>query len=513
MVTALAVGAPKSAVQVAIEEMAKATGENPSRIRPISAEWATVLADGFIVELTIESGSFETPLNLRSDLGVAFQGVEQRRWEQYVRSHGTKLIFPKAEIREIERLKGVMRNLLIEYAMNTSILKHGRMMPLGQAECFRCGEKNLKAKGEMAYAPLAAHTAKEHKGQEPSGKERGWWYLEWKGKQDKLTEQYMAEAARLAGKYDELYRIALADAATFADDAFARLLREGNAPTDDQQEFIENYVLRPLRRRFPSRAKMESDFKVEWTREFLPLASVLAEDQAKATQILADAMSAEKAAVELARAKTEVERDVIESRRAMIGQFRDFVSDMEGGVRSLIYERTVDALAILDRNDGVLPEVTARNMVDIIKSMDALQFGVPDEELEQQMGRLRTAIAIAPRTQREANASNTEAVFEGMARVAAGLRLALNEIGRPPANRREKLTATVVGAGGAEAEFVSEQEFDPGARVGIPASSAMLKEMAEGRVRRVRAGVAEPEMPTLVLNGRQRRVRETVAAK
>jgi len=508
----------KGAVARAAAEVAQVIGEKPERVRAIDPKWATATTDGLVIELTIESGSFETPVRTMTDFGFRFTPELQEKWNKYVRSHGTKLIFPKEEIREVERLKGEMRNLLIDYSQSTVILKHGRLMPFGQAECARCGETNLKVTGkdadEWGFAPLRYHTDKAHKGDEPLGKERGWWYLEWKGKMDKLIEQYYAERDRLVGKWDELNKLAVADARLFADAAYANLLRDNNAPTDDQNEFYEQYVVRPLMRRFPSKSKMQADFKVEWSKGFLVLASLLAEDQAKARGILADERAMEIAAEQIAKAKTEVERDIIEARRAEIGKFRDFVSDMEGGVRTMLYDATIDALAIVDRRDGVLPSQTAERLADVLRSMKALQFGVADSELEDQMRKLRKAIAIAPRTEKQYTKSGADIAMDNLEKVAAGLRLALIEIGRPPATRREKLIAKIQ-TNGREQQLETEREFDPGERVGIPNSVETLREMAAGRIRRVRGSVED--VPTLNLttpaaSRRSRQVAEAVSA-
>ena len=273
-----------------------------------------------------------------------------------------------------------------------------------QNELLRLGDKYLfparfrKAADSLDTAArtyLAGHTSKTHWGQFLPAPD----YADVMAKLKEYQAQYLDIARDINASYDEAVSETLAAYRDEAHRIYKRLKRltiernERRALADEAQ-FVDEFVER-IRALIPSRKDIVDSFGFEIEIGYIPLPSLLSEDEAQADRVRAkrDAeRQREQSAKELHDMKHEqkrraermsmsiqeaallkreemladMNRDVVEAARKQKQQLIDgFMQDIASGTRQLFYKAITDVLGAIKRNRKIHPRsvVQLRNVV------------------------------------------------------------------------------------------------------------------------------------------------------
>jgi hypothetical protein len=259
--------AAPSAVGQAARDLADAIGEDPARVRVRDPHWATYLTEGCVVRLHVGRWRAVTTLT-HADLGLTPGDDDERRAWDRVLLLGRRLLLPRAVVDRAERLESQARRLLEAHAFRT-------------------------------YWGYFVH------------KER---YREWSPENAALRERYLALGREIADDWDDLQRRVRDDYRALGQQNHRRLRALGVADLPAEAAWVDAFVARSLAG-VPGPASVAASFTYAWEAEYLPLASLLAEDQARAEAIRAEAIAARSEQVARAEALSAMERDVLETAR------------------------------------------------------------------------------------------------------------------------------------------------------------------------------------------------------
>jgi hypothetical protein len=349
----------------AVRDLAQEIGEDPSRIRVRDPNWATYLRDGCIVRLHVGRWRAVTTLT-QADLGVSPQDEEERRAWDRVLLLGRRLLLPRAVVERAERLESQARRLLETHALKT------------------------------CWGPFV------HKDR----------YREWSPRNQELRRQYLALGQEIAGDWELLQREVREDYRALGRQNHRRLRSLGLADLPAEAAWVDAFVERALAG-VPAPEYVAASFTYAWEAEYLPLASQLAADEARAETVRAEALSA-------------MERDLLETARRRKEQDLDrFVADVQADLRARIYEVCCDVLASVRRRGGALPGNSVKQLRNLVEAVGRLKFW-DDAELDREMAAIRGMLAAAPEQRSPA------AVAGLVERLGAESRIVLLELDRTP---------------------------------------------------------------------------------
>lgn len=204
-------------------------------------------------------------------------------------------------------------------------------------------------------------------------------YFDWKAEQDQFTARYYQVRADLRENWTSI----LAEVADMhTANARAAYRREKSRPGSQiarqftESEFVTRYISAILDA-IPSLADVLESFAIDVELTYIPLPSMIAEDQAAAEQAYQTArVSREKADLEIAmhREVTKSYRDNLN--RLVVDHMRTMVSQLNGA----LYEAAADVLATTQANQKMHPRsvVQLRAAIGRIKSLNVLDY--PDIE-------------------------------------------------------------------------------------------------------------------------------------
>jgi hypothetical protein len=189
--------------------------------------------------------------------------------------------------------------------------------------------------------------------------------------------------------------------------------------------WVDAFVARALAA-VPTPEYVAASFTYAWEAEYLPLASVLAEEQARAEAVRAEAAAARRGLVAREEALSAMERDLLATARARKEQDLDrFVADVQADLRSRIYEVCCDVLESVRRRGGALPGNSVKQLRTLVEAVGRLKFW-DDAELDSQMATIRSLLAARPEQRSPGALTNL------VERLGAESRLVLLELDRAP---------------------------------------------------------------------------------
>ncbi|MBI5035596.1 MAG: hypothetical protein HZB51_34320 [Chloroflexi bacterium] len=330
----------------------QATGEN---VKAAPTDWLRLMKDGVIVRLHIRRWRAKTQVTFQ-DLGLP-QPKDQKEREVYndLMTLGAKRLQPAHLIRKLDSIDAGARAWLDHHAYKTY---WGDFVPLGTYEEFKQGNADFSNKYFAVRDEIEAN---------------------W---DNNVAEVIAAYAVAAANAYKRLSRLnpkslMIADTQTRISEA----------------AFVEAFVAR-IQNSIPTKEQVYESFGYETELSFIPLPSMLAEDQAIAERIETKrAQERNRAEVE-ARAISDRERmlrdmnnDVVNSaRRKKQELVEGFVKDLRTQSLGMIYDGFTNVLESLQKNDKLVGKSAeqVRNTIDTWRAMNL----VGDQSIESQITRI-----------------------------------------------------------------------------------------------------------------------------
>lgn len=365
-------------VAQAVRDLADAIGEDPARIRVRDPRWARYLKEGCVVRLHV--GRWRAVATLtHADLGLTPQDDEERRAWERVLVLGRRLLLPRAVVDRAERLESQARRLLEAHAFRT-------------------------------YWGFFVHQDR---------------YREWSPENEALRERYLALGREIADGWEALQVEVREDYRALGQQNYRRLRALGVADLPAEASWVEAFVERSLAG-VPGPEYVAASFTYAWEAEYLPLASLLAEDEARAEGIRAEVASARLERAARAEALSAMERDLLETARRRKEQDLDrFIADVQADLRARIDEVCCDVLASIRRRNGKLPRNSVKQLRGLVDAVGRLKFW-DDAELDREMDAIRGLLAAEPRRR------SSGAIAQLVERLGAESRVALLELDRSP---------------------------------------------------------------------------------
>lgn len=381
-----------SAIDAAKLELAQAIEEDPSDIKVKQADWAKLMQQGVIINLHLRRWRARAKLDF-SDLGLYDTGND-RELDELI-NLGEKYLLPPALIKRLDSVETSARTNLEKRAFSTY---WGWFMP------------------EKAY---------------PAWKiENSMWKTLYYGIRDEIYQDYDRNLDELLAAYRK--------AAALAYQRIKALTpgRMTTAERLDEQVFANRFVGK-LRELIPSKRKIYDSFAFTEDLTFIPLPSLLAEDNAaadiayeRANVERMKALSERQALYAKESEESEMRRDVMnkaaEQKEELIG---GFMNDITGQLRGLVYEASTEILSSIKRNGNLQPRsiVQIRNLIDQLNGLNF--FG--DREIDKMIARLQF-IADQNSDARKTNIGNIEQSFRDIATITRSTLVALGEPPRSP---------------------------------------------------------------------------------
>ena len=171
-----------------------------------------------------------------------------------------------------------------------------------------------------------------------------------------------------------------------------------------EEEFADRFI-KAVRAHIPDAEYFRRSFYYETELEYVPLPSLLAEEQAEAERIEQEAriererreaehllemeriraaeIAVRTAADERLRMLREMNREVVEQARKRKKQLIDrFLRDVAAQLRSLVYDVCTNVLATMERNDGRLHPRSVVQLQNLVEQLERLNF-TGDREVEE----------------------------------------------------------------------------------------------------------------------------------
>jgi hypothetical protein len=386
--------------------LAQALGEDPEAITATNPRWLQLMREGVLVRLHIGRWRARTSLRWR-DLGVVpGQGEEERVLDEIL-DLGHKFLLPRNDVRALDSADSSARKWL---------------------------ERNAFRTYWGFFVPVTA-------------------YAEWKAGNEEFWQQYLAIRDRLATDYDQTIARVLAKYHVAARAAYRRLralhpeAMQGASETDFATRFVDE-----VSRHIPTQEAFYDSFYFDVELEYVPLPSLLAEEQAEAARIQAEVRAEQEQrelALRLARERAwaeeekiradvtaarsaaawkeqlmrEMHREVVEQARQRKEQVIDsFLRDVVAQLRTLAYEVATDVLASLQKNDRLHPRsvVQLRNLVE---QVERLNFA-GDADLDSMLTGVRVQLDLAAE---DRSAREVERVLRDVAVVTRSTLIGLGE--------------------------------------------------------------------------------------
>jgi hypothetical protein len=250
-------------------------------------------------------------------------------------------------------------------------------------------------------------------------------YREWSPRNEELRRTYLALGQDIAGDWEQLQREVRDDYRALGRQNHRRLRALGVADLPPEGAWVDAFVERALAG-VPTPEYVASSYVYAWEAEYLPLASQLAADEARAETVRAEAALARGGLAARAEALSAMERDLLETARRRTAQDLDrFVADVQADLRARIYEVCCDVLESLRRRGGALPGNSVKQLRTLVEAVGRLKFW-DDAELDREMAAIRSLLAVEPERRSPA------AIASLVERLGAESRIALLELERSP---------------------------------------------------------------------------------
>jgi hypothetical protein len=249
-------------------------------------------------------------------------------------------------------------------------------------------------------------------------------YGEWKASNEDFKRQYLAIRDRLTADYERTVDRVLAKYRVAACAAYRRLRRlDPDAVAELDQETFAGRFVAEIARQIPSRDDFNTSFTFDVELAYVPLPSLLAEEQAEAERLRAQAraeaerrelalhLERERAWAEGERLRAEVDaaRDaaawkeqlmrqmhaevVAQARRQKEQVVDSFLRDVVAQLRTLVYEAATDVLTSLQKN-GRLHSRSVVQLRNLVEQVERLNFA-GDADLDGMLAGVRVQLDLA----------------------------------------------------------------------------------------------------------------------
>ena len=357
--------------------LAQALGEDPDAIAATNPRWLELMREGVLVRLHIGRWRARTTLRWR-DLGIAPGRGEEEQVLHELLELGHKYLLPRDDLRALDSADSSARKWL-----------------------ERCAFRTYWG----FFVPVTA-------------------YGEWKAGNEDFKRQYLAIRDRLAANYERTVARVLARYRVAARAAYRRLRRlDPEAVAElDAETFAERFVAE-IARQIPSRDDFYASFYFDVELAYVPLPSLLAEEQAESERVRAEAradaerlglalhLDRERAWAEEARLRAEVDaaRDAAAWKEQLMRQMHaevvtqarqqkeqvvdSFLRDVVAQLRTLAYEAATDVLASLQKN-GRLHSRSVVQLRNLVEQVERLNFA-GDADLDAMLAGVRMQLDLA----------------------------------------------------------------------------------------------------------------------
>lgn len=359
--------ADESRARQAADAFADAVGEDHASIGVAAPQWKDLLGSCVVVQVHCTAWRAETVLTL-ADLGIEPSDADERRALNSILQIGHRYLLPKRIIDARQTLENRLRGTLWRHALSSH---WGHLVP------------------EQLYS-------------------------EWKTQSESIQAQYMAYVVDVAERWPDLMLEVETDYIALGRQNYRRLENSGRKPKETETAWVTAFVKRCMAK-CESKEYWLAQARMWWDVNYIPLRSMLAEDEAEA---------AHRAAV--ARAKTEMERDVLEGAAKQFDEgITQFISDLRGGIADKVFNVVVDVLEAVKKNEHELPRNSSKQLRNLIEAVERLKFW-PDTDLDAQMAAVRDMLEV------RSNKRDGQSIENGLRRIGAEARLLLTELDRTP---------------------------------------------------------------------------------
>jgi len=269
-----------------------------------------------------------------------------------------------------------------------------------------------------------------------------------KGKDGEFRPRFPGVQDRLAANYEDTVSQVLAKYQVAARAAYRRLraLHPDAVQEVGESEFARRFV-EEISRHIPSRQAFYDSFYFEAELEYIPLPSLLAQEQAEVERIelqrrlererawaeeekiRAEVDAARSAAEWKERLMREMHREVVEQARRKKEQVVDsFLRDVVAQLRTLVYEAVTDVLAALQKN-GRLHSRSVVQLRNLIEQVERLNFA-GDADLDAMIAEVRAELDVAAKDR------NVQEIERALRDIAVITRSTLIGLGEQPRSAR-----------------------------------------------------------------------------
>lgn len=339
-----------SKIESVVKTLGETLGVNPEDIRVQAADWTRYMNSGVVVDLHIRRWRGVTRLSLE-DLGLD-KDESEKVVDELIRL-GDKFLMPPAIVRELNSIDTGARKCLERYGYR---LIWGRFLPAAS-------------------------------------------YLSWKEENDKFVFRYYSIRDRIVEFYDEYRLQMIENYAKAARAAYHRAAKISGLSEAVEDVFVERFVDRVIGL-IPSRDQIRDSFSFEVELSFIPLPSLLAEDQAEKERIDGEAAIERerryneiRAERELTAAEIQMRRDVLESAKSQKENLvNNFMKDVVSQLNQALYDAVSDVLATTEKNGSVHPRsvVQLESLIEKIRGMNFFGYDEIDKMISETENIVRT---------------------------------------------------------------------------------------------------------------------------
>lgn len=396
-------------------KIAEQIGVDPDQIKDTDPRWVQLMKEGVLVQLHIGRWRAKTRLTW-ADLGIEV-GEKEDEQLQEILNLGYKRLLPAKVLKELDAIESAARKWLEKKSFRT----HWGF-----------------------FVPVTA-------------------YEEWKEENETHITRYFEARDDLVRDYDEIIKQVVRGYRMAAAEAYNRLRLlspDQISKFKSQAEFVDTFV-NNVTAHIESAIVIRESFYFNVELKYIPLPSLLAEDQAEAERIAGEAetnrlkveaeqglIRAEASAreakidveVRMARSAAEhkdalmreMHQDVVKQARRQKEQLIDsFLQDVVVQLRDMVWKASTDVLGAITKHDRLPPRsvVQLKHLIDQVQSLNF--YG--DTEINTMIDGIR------PYLDKSAEARDLEQIAGNLQNIATVVRASLIGLGQTPRQTRDNL--------------------------------------------------------------------------
>lgn len=384
--------------------LAEALGEQPEAIKAENPRWAQLMKEGVLISLSIGRWRAKTGLSWQ-DLGIQLGQEEDNKLEELL-ALGYKKLLPAKFLARLDSIESGARKWL-QKRQNSYKTYWGQFVPVSA-------------------------------------------YAEWKQKNQEYKDQYFAVRDEIVANYDQLIQEILISYEIGARQAYSRLQTfhpEALKNFKSEESFVLAF-LDKIQEHLATPEKIKESFYFNVELKYIPLQSLMAEDEAEAERIRLETeaersrvrVEEEKHWIEVREARTasemrermlrEINQDVMaQAKKQKEEQVDDFLKNIVSQLRGLVYDATTDVLTAIRRKDGLGPRsiVQLKNMIEQVKSLNF--YG--DDEVDRMINQVQIQLS------QDVDSRDLSQIDQNLADIATITRASLIGLGEQPRRARQ----------------------------------------------------------------------------